>query len=49
MMIEKALVTNFSLNRGGLKGVFSVASDSSYLKSRIYYTRFQLLMGSIGW
>lgn len=35
---EKAVVTNFSLNQGGQEGVFTVASDSSYLRRRLLYT-----------
>ena len=42
---EKAIVTNFSLNRGGLKGVFSVASDSSYLREPDLLYTFSVVDG----
>ena len=48
---EKAVVTNFSLNQGGQEGVFTVASDSSYLREPdLLYTfsfvdgKFRLVM-----
>ena len=42
---EKAVVTNFSLNRGGLEGVFSVASDSSYLSEPDLLYMFSVVDG----
>lgn len=42
---EKAVVTNFSLNQGGLEGVFSVASDSSYLSEPDLLYMFSVVDG----